>query len=491
MTIKTCKFQPYVSGLFALTMIISGLTACTPAAEAQSSKAENKVLEAKETVKADMSQPNILMLFADDLGWTDLGYRTGRWDTPNIDSLKLQSLEFTRAYVASPTCSPSRASVITGQHPARLKMPRHIPDGKQDLGFDKFHRPTQAFHILPTDPAQEPSRNYLPLEVTSIAEAVKPLGYYTAFSGKWHLGSEDYYPIKQGFDEQFGVSTAGHPKSYRAPFWEEYRNPYPDAPKGKYLTERLTDDVVSFIKDYDKEKPFMLTNFYYTVHTPHQGPKAATQKYLDRGLDKKYANFGAMIEALDTSVGRILQALDESGMADNTVVVFYSDQGGYFTNEPLRGGKMGGQALYEGGARVPLLVRWPGVTPKAQNSEQLVLSTDILPTFVDIAGGDPTKLKDLDGQSIVPMLKGELSERKHVILYRNYEDAYAAVIGQRWKLVAFISGKTELYDLLVDPSESTDLSEQLPQKVAQLKKTLLEWQQTVGVNPTLKRPDLL
>ncbi|WP_082930788.1 sulfatase [Shewanella woodyi] len=475
-----------------VSIIIGLLQACSPTNESVTSQVVAIATETgPESVEKAQKQPNILLLFADDLGWTDLGYRTARWDTPNIDSLKNQSLEFTRAYVASPTCSPSRASVITGQHPARLKMPRHIPDGKTELGFDKFHRATKEFHLLPTDPAQEPSRNYLPLEVTSIAEAVKPLGYYTAFSGKWHLGSEDYFPIKQGFDEQFGVSTAGHPKSYHAPFWEAYRNPYPDAPKGKNLTERLTDDVVNFINGYDKDQPFMLTNFYYSVHTPHQGPKAATQKYLDRGLDKRYANFGSMVESLDTSVGRILQALEDSGQADNTVVIFYSDQGGYFTNAPLRGGKIGGRALYEGGARVPLMVRWPGVTPNSQISEQLVLSTDILPTFVDIAGGDPSSFKELDGQSIVPMLKGEVLSREHVILYRNYEDAYAAVIGKRWKLVAFVSGKAELYDLLTDPAETTDISKQQPERVAQLKQTLLEWQMDVGVNPILKRPDLL
>ncbi|MCL2913704.1 sulfatase [Shewanella corallii] len=440
---------------------------------------------------AEKNQPNILLLFADDLGWTDLGYRSGRWDTPNIDALKQQSLEFTRAYVASPTCSPSRASVITGQHPARLKMPRHIPDGKQELGFDKFHRATTEFHRLPTDPAQEPSRNYLPLELTSIAEAVKPLGYYTAFSGKWHLGSEEYFPVKQGFDEQFGVSTAGHPKSYTAPFWEPYRNPYPDAPKGKYLTERLTDDVVAFIKGYDKQQPFMLTNFYYTVHTPHRGPAAGVKKYMERGLDKRYANFGAMVEALDTSVGRILAALEESGQADNTIVIFYSDQGGYFTNAPLRGGKIGGMALYEGGARVPMLVRWPGVTKAGAVSEQLVLSTDILPTFVDIGGGEPGDFDNLDGQSMVPLIKGQSSDRQEVILYRNYEDAYAAVIGERWKLIAFVSGKAELYDLQNDPAESTDIAAKHPGRVTAMKQTLLDWQKDVGVAPELKRPNLL
>ena len=471
-------FAP-LSGLKAAVVV---LALALPVACAQTPEKEESTAQ---------KQPNILLLFADDLGWTDLGYRSGRWDTPNIDALKTQSLEFTRAYVASPTCSPSRASVITGQHPARLKMPRHIPDGNKEMGFDKFHRATKPFHVLPTDPAQEPSRNYLPLEVTSIAEAVKPLGYYTAFSGKWHLGSEEYFPVKQGFDEQFGVSTAGHPKSYTAPFWEAYRNPYPDAPEGKYLTEQLTDDVVDFIKGYDKDQPFMLTNFYYTVHTPHQGPEAGVKKYMERGLDKRYANFGAMIEALDTSVGRILAALEESGQADNTIVIFYSDQGGYFTNAPLRGGKIGGMALYEGGARVPMLVRWPGVTKAGEVSEELVLSTDILPTFVDIAGGSPGNFKNLDGQSMVPLLQGQDSDRDQVILYRNYEDAYAAVIGERWKLIAFVSGKAELYDLKNDPSESKDIAAQNPERVAEMKQTLMEWQKQVGVAPTLKRPDLL
>ena len=425
-------------------------------------------------------KPNILLIFVDDLGWTDLGYRSGRWDTPNIDRLSEESLEFTRAYAASPTCSPSRAALISGQHPARLGFVRHIPSGKK-FGFDKFDRTEEPFHILPSDPAQAPSRNWLPLEVKSLAEYMKPLGYYTVFGGKWHLGSEKYFPVHQGFDEQFGVSNAGHPGSYFPPYWEEWRNPYPDAVKGKNLTERLTDDAVSFIQQYDKEQPFLLLMSYYTVHTPHEGPEHIAQKYQEQGLSTRYAHFGAMIETLDQSVGRILLELDDRDLADNTVVVFFSDQGGYFTNEPLRGGKMGGEALYEGGARVPLLFRWPGHIQAGGSSDFLTISTDILPTFVDIAGGDVMSLRSLDGQSLVPVMNSNGADREEIILYRNYEDLYAAVITDDWKLIASVAGNHQLFHLSDDPGEKTNLTDQYPEKREHLLRVLQRWKETMGI----------
>lgn len=433
------------------------------------------------------SKPNIVLMFVDDLGWTDLGYRTGRWQTPNIDGLRNDSLEFIRAYAASPTCSPSRAALISGQHPARLRMVRHIPGGKK-FGFDKFGRTDQPFHQLPTDPAQFPSRNWLPLEVTSMAEVMNSLGYYTAFGGKWHLGSEAYFPVQQGFDQEFGVSNAGHPGSYFPPYWEDWRNPYPDAPEGKNLTERLTDDAVGFIESYDRPEPFLLLVSYYTVHTPHVGPPELAKKYLERGFEEKYAHFGAMVESLDQSVGRILTVLEENRLSDNTVVVFFSDQGGYFTNEPLRGGKNGGKALYEGGARVPLLVRWPGHTRAGDEVDELVISTDILPTFIDMAGGDPSAIHPLDGRSIVPLIHGERIDREEIILYRHYEDLYAAVITREWKLIASLAGKHQLFRIGSDPYEEHDVAQQHPDLLKDLLARLGAWKKDVDVEPVLQVP---
>ncbi|MCP5120631.1 MAG: sulfatase, partial [bacterium] len=376
------------------------------------------------------SRPNIVLLFADDLGSMDVGYQGGRYDTPHIDRLASEGMRFTRAYAASPTCSPSRASVVTGRHPAKLQIVRHVPTGGKQYGFDRFGRTTQEFHVLEQDPAQAPSRNWLPLEETTMAEALKPLGYYAAFVGKWHLGHEPYHPIHQGFDEQHGVSNFGHPGSYYPPYWRA-GDPYEGKVEDKYLTDRLADDAEQFLESYNGDHPFLLTVFFYNVHTPHQGRRDLVTKYEQRGLEGRQAQFGAMLEAMDAAIGRIVGAV-----GDDTLVVFFSDQGGWFSNAPLRGGKTGGMALYEGGARVPLLVRWPGRVEAGSVSEELALSTDLFPTFVELAGGDPRQ-GELDGVSLVPVLTGTgKPARKAVLLWRHYEDLYAAVIQKDWKLVA-------------------------------------------------------
>ncbi|MCP5112214.1 MAG: sulfatase-like hydrolase/transferase, partial [bacterium] len=178
---------------------------------------------------------------------------------------------------------------------------------------------------------------------------------------------------------------------------------------GKYLTDRLTDDAVGFLDGYDREQPFLLTVFFYNVHGPHQGRKDLVAKYRGKGLDGRQAQYGAMVEAMDAAVGRILAKLDDRGLGDDTVVVFFSDQGGYFTNAPLRGGKTGGMALYEGGARVPLTVRWPGTVKPGSASDVPVISTDLFPTFLEIAGGDLARHSLLDGMSLMPLLSGDKS----------------------------------------------------------------------------------
>lgn len=183
----------------------------------------------------------------------------------------------------------------------------------------------------------------------TIAEAVGPLGYRSAFFGKWHLGSEDYHPVRQGFDEQFGVSNFGRPRSYYPPYWPA-GNPYPDEEAGTYLTDRLTDDVVDYLTRPADDRPFLAAVFPYNVHAPHIGRKDLVQNCLDRAFSDDRAQLAAMVEAVDSSVGRILEALEASGRADETVVIFLGDQGGLRYNEPLRGGKPGGTALYEGGA---------------------------------------------------------------------------------------------------------------------------------------------
>ena len=200
-----------------------------------------------------------------------------------------------------------------------------------------------------TDPAQRNSINWLPLEETTYAERLKELGYFNMFIGKWHLGHEPYHPIHQGFDEQYGASNFGHPKSYYQPYFKNL-NPLPEFSKEDYLTDILTDKAEDFIENYDKESPFMLSLWYYNVHGPHIGRKDLIDRYKAQGWEDRYANYGAMVSAMDESVGRVRKALEEKGIADNTVILFTSDQGGYFTNFPLRGKKNGGFTLGEGGA---------------------------------------------------------------------------------------------------------------------------------------------
>lgn len=424
------------------------------------------------------AKPNIVFFFVDDLGWSDLGIRNPIFETPNIDKLSKSGINFNQAYIASPTCSPSRATLITGKHPARLKMVRHIPGGKKN-GFDQLGRGSKEFHLLERDPAQFPSRNWLPLENTSYATAIANEGYYNMFVGKWHLGHEEFHPVKHGFNEQIGTSNFGHPKSYYPPYFRQ-DSIYTDN-EGTYLTDKLTNDAVGFIENYDKENPFMLTFSYYSVHTPHQGKKELIQHFKEKGLEDRYANYAAMVKSVDESVGNVLQAIQTKGIENETIILFLSDQGGYFENTPLRGGKMA-ETLYEGGARVPFFVYWPGVTKPNSVNNSVIQSTDLFPTLVDIAGGNISNYEDLDGISILPAIqKNDALQRQPIFGYRAYEDLYASVRDGDWKLLAYRSGKLELYNIATDKSESNNLFEKHPEKVEKLVNQLIDWEKEMQV----------
>jgi arylsulfatase A-like enzyme len=432
-----------------------------------------------KVVSTATSKPNIILFFVDDLGWADLGFRNPIFETPNIDALAKAGINFDQAYIASPTCSPSRATLLTGQHPARLKMVRHIPAGK-NFGFDPFDRTDIEFHNLPTDPAQFPSRNWLPLENTTYAEALKNEGYYNLFIGKWHLGSEKYHPVKQGFDKQIGTSNYGHPKSYYPPYFKQ-DTIFPDT-NGTYLTDRLTNEAVSFIKGYDKKTPFMLTFSYYSVHTPHEGRKDWVAHYKEKGLEDRYANYAAMVSTTDESIGNVLKTIKEKGIEKETIIMFLSDQGGFFENAPFRGGKMV-ETLFEGGARVPFFVSWPGVTKPNSINKSIVQSTDLFPTLVEIAGGDNSQYKDLDGVSLVSIIK-ENSQLKRTPIYgyRAYEDLYVSVRDGTWKLLAYRSGKLELFNIKEDIKEQNEISKEHPERVKELVSKLIQWEKEMGVD---------
>ena len=426
-----------------------------------------------------IERPNVVLLFVDDLGWSDLGFRNSLFETPNIDALSREGLNFSQASSPTPTCSPSRAALLTGKHPARLRMVRHIPNAGEK-GFDERVHPDSPFNIWKTDPAQLPSANWLGLEHTTYAEALKRHGYYNMFIGKWHLGHDPYHPVHQGFDRQVGVSNLGHPKSYLPPYFGSSS----DYGKGedRYLTDKLTDEAVSFIRSHDGKVPFMLSLWYYGVHTPHEGRRDLVAYFEKAGLSGRRATYAAMVAAVDESVGRVREALKARGLDKNTVVIFLSDQGGFFENPPFRGGKLV-DTLYEGGARIPMIVYWDGVTlPGAENQSPVQLS-DIMPTLVELAGGRPDDYEDLDGVSLVKTIRNNesLDRGAPIFGYRAYEDLYASVRDGDWKLLAYRSGRTELYRLSDDVKEQVDFAADHPDIAASLRRRLAEWELGMGL----------
>ncbi|WP_236624917.1 sulfatase-like hydrolase/transferase [Rhodopirellula sp. SWK7] len=423
-------------------------------------------------------QPNILLLFVDDLGWNDLGYRNPKFETPNIDRLAAESVDFEWAYIPSPTCSPSRATLLTGKHPTRLQIVRHIPN-EPKFGFDKFGRTDDEFNLWETDPAQFPCRNWLPLEHTTYAEALKGLGYYNQFLGKWHLGHEPYHPVKQGFDAQFGTSNAGHPKSYYPPFFKN--SDVLANERERYLTDTLTDEAVRFVEQYDRDQPFMLSMWYYNVHRPPVGRRDFVEYFEAKGYAKEDAVYAAQVKAVDESVGRLREALTQKEIDKDTVVIFLSDQGSWYQNLPLRGSKRV-DTLCEGGARVPMLVHWPGVSKPTRN-ESLVQSTDLFPTMVEIAGGNPGDYENLDGVSLVSTIRENsvLDRGEPLIGYRAYEDLYVSVREGDWKLLAYRSGKVSLYNIPDDEREEHDLAASHPEIVHALTRKLIVWEVQMGV----------
>ena len=425
-------------------------------------------------------QPNIVLFFVDDLGWSDLGYRNPLFESPNIDALAEEGVSFEQAYIACPTCSPSRSTLLTGKHPARLQLVRHIPGGPKFPEFDKYGRTDQEFNYWPTDPAHFPCRNWLPLEYVTYAEALKKLGYYNLFVGKWHLGHEQYHPIHQGFDRQIGTSNWGHPRSYYPPYFKN--SDVLANETERYLTDKLTDETVEFIERYDRDRPFMISLWYYSVHGPHLGREDLVKNFEARGLTGKYAHYAAMVKAVDESIGRVRGALKKKGIQKETILIFLSDQGGYFENPPFRGGKRV-DTLYEGGARVPFIFHWPGVTKPGANNKSVVQSTDLFPTLVEIAGGDSTRYKDLDGISLISTIRNnsKLKRRKPIYGYRAYEDLYASVREGHWKLLAYRSGTVKLYNVARDIKEENNLAKTHPDKVEELTAKLVTWEKEMVV----------
>ncbi|MGB5436526.1 MAG: sulfatase [Maribacter sp.] len=451
--------------IIAINLLITGMFLISCGEKKKESTVHEKAMST--------AKPNIVLLFVDDWGWADVGFRNPIFHTPNINQLKKDGLNFERAYIATPTCSPSRASLLTGKEPVRFQMTRHIIDKREKVA----EAGNEEFNLWPNDPVQRPSRNWLPLEEITYAERLKEFGYYNMFIGKWHLGEEKYHPTQQGFDAQFGTTNAGHPRSYYPPFFESEQDPMGFASNynDEYLTDVLTDGAEKFISDYDREQPFMLSLWYYNVHGPFVGRKDWLEKYKAAGLVGEYAEYAAMVSAMDESVGRVRKALEAKGIAENTVVILLSDQGGKFTNAPLSGGKIG-NTLGEGGARVPFIVYYPEVTKSGSVTDTPVQSIDLYPTLVEIASGKSGVDSHINGKSLLSLLNGKKMAPRNLYFFRSYEDQYTALIKGEWKLVKYHSGEFQLFNISKDISESHNLVNTYHEKSAELKTELLEWE---------------
>ena len=425
------------------------------------------------------NQPNVVLFFVDDMGWADLNYRNEKFHTPNLNQLKSESLEFTRAYIPTPTCSPSRASLLTGKEAVRLQMVRHIADQGQNKVIMVDGESKGEYHLWEGDPAQMLSRNWLKLEEQTYAEALKKTGYHNYFIGKWHLGQEPFFPIHQGFDAQFHTNHHGHPMSYYSPFFKE-GNPFPNKNGDAYLTDVLTDEAERFISSYDQTTPFMLSMWYFNVHGPIIGREDWVELYLAEGLSKIDAEYAAMVSVMDESIGRIRNALKLKGIEKNTVLIFISDQGGAFKNGQLRGGKKGGDALAEGGARVPMMIHYPGVTKPNTTSDIPVQTIDVFPTLMEIATGSKYKNRNIQGKSLMPIIKGVVNKKlakRCLYGFRSYEDQYCSVVSGDWKIIKYRSGKFEMYNVKKDISEENNLIGTGLKEERRLKKQLLNWEQ--------------
>jgi arylsulfatase A-like enzyme len=448
---------------------------------------------------------NFLFILVDDLGWTDLGYSGSTfYETPNIDALAHASIQFTNAYASGSVCSPSRAAIITGKHPARLQITDWIP------GSMPKDRKLLGPEIL----------NQLPLEEKSLAEILKKNNYSTFFAGKWHLGDEGFYPEDQGFD----INKGGHDKgSPPGGYYTPYKNPkLSDGPAGEYLTDRLTNESIHFM-DSIGENPFFLYLCYYTVHTPIQPNKEYIDKFNEKlealggeeiairkegsgvtVLEQKNPAYASMLYALDKNIGRLITKLKEKGLYGNTTIIFTSDNGGLSTLSnnrkglaptsvvPLRGGK---GWLYEGGIRVPLLIKPKNYKDKSRICDEPVIGHDFYPTIISMAGLKKDENVQIDGIDLSPVIfqNKDLGSRELFWHYPHYHGSAwtpgAAILQDNWKLIElYESDSVELYYLSEDISEQHELSLVYPDKKVALLSRLHQLQDSLNAKPATKNP---
>lgn len=465
-------------------------------------------------------RPNVLTIVADDLGWRDLGcYGSSFYETPNLDRLAREGTRFTDGYAACPVCSPTRASLLTGNYPARVGVTDWI-----DFADSCHPRRGRVVDAEYSD--------HLPHDETSLAAALGDAGYATAHVGKWHLGGadQDSLPTDHGFDTNVGGCEWGLPMEG---YFDPDAIPTLDREGSDYLPDRLGAAAADLIESH-RDEPFFLNYDPYLVHTPIEGPDVAVERYRDKraalGLDdvdpfeigdrypyegaqdrritrrtvQSDPTYAAMVEALDRNVGRVLDALERTGQADDTVVIFTSDNGGLATlegsptsNRPLREGK---GWMEEGGNRVPFIVRWPGVTDAADAPsmiDTLVTSPDVYATALAAAGAPIPDGQAVDGEDLRPLLRDPDATLDRDAVFWHYPHygnqggtPSAAVRTADWKLIEFFEDDhVELYHVAEDVREGTDLSDHRPEKTAALRERLHEWQDAVGARFPADNPD--
>jgi arylsulfatase A-like enzyme len=445
-------------------------------------------------------QPNIVFFLVDDLGYMDIGAynRHNFYETPNCDRIAAAGCRFTNGYAANPVCSPTRYSILTGRYPSR-------PDATN------FFAGRRGGTFAPA-----PLHDRMDLEEVTLAESLQEAGYATCFAGKWHLGpTEEFWPEKQGFDVNIGGNNRGMPRSYFSP----YSNPrLDDGPKGEHLPDRLATESIKFIKAQQKH-PFFLYLSFYSVHTPLQGKRALVDKYIAKAaklpsvkeepefgieeqvsatararkvrIRQRHATYAAMMESMDSSVGRVLDALDQLKLTDHTIVVFMSDNGGLSTSEgsptsnlPLRGGK---GWVYEGGIREPYMIVAPEITKPGSVCHEPVISTDFYPTLLALTRTPPKPSQTLDGRSLVPLLKDPHSSLDRPSLYWHYPHYSnqggfpgGAIRTGDFKLVErYEDGRVHLFNLAHDLGEKIDLADQHPDRVTAMRQDLHAWYKKV------------
>lgn len=425
------------------------------------------------------SPPNIIFILADDMGYSQLGcYGSNYYQTPHIDNLASEGMRFTNAYAAAAVCSPTRASIVTGKYPARLHLTDFIAGNNRD-----------------TYPLSQPEwQKFLPLEEVTFAEILKEHGYKTAHFGKWHLspektppGSLPYNPDKQGFDEHFVTyKPAGN-----------MAQPWQDAEVDAHNVDTITNLSLDFMEQ-NMEYPFFLFVSHNTIHDPLKERAETIRKYEELEATEEPQNhpvIAAMIERLDNSCGKIFDKVSELGLEDNTIVIFYSDNGGkrsYAAQTPFRAGK---GWLYEGGIREPLIVKWKDAVKPRTVSESMVSSIDFYPTFLEMAGVEWNIPDNMDGKSIVPVLKNPATGI-HQMLFWHYPHYHhgsgmtpaGAVRSGKWKLIEWYEKSLlgeqesayELYNLEADEGETKNLADSLKAKTTELAGELQKWRENVG-----------